>query len=169
MMNKALEIIEARWLFELAANQIDVMLHPQSVVHALVEYVDGAVLAQLSPPDMKLPIQYAFHYPQRWPGIAQRIDWLQEMHLDFFPPDFDRFPALALGLEAARVGGTAGAVLSAANEAAVARFLAGDLRFTSIVPVCRMVLESHSFDPYPSLEQLYAMDRWAREEVSRWD
>ena len=168
MMNKALEIIEARWLFQLAPAQIDVVVHPQSIVHALVEFVDGSVVAQLSPPDMKLPIQVALDYPDCRPGIAARLDWRQPLQLDFEPADFDRFPALALGLEAARVGGTAGAVLNAANEAAVARFLAHELQFTDIVPACQSVLKSHHFDPQPTLERLQQLDSWAREEVSRW-
>jgi 1-deoxy-D-xylulose-5-phosphate reductoisomerase len=168
LMNKALEIIEARWLFELAPEQIGVVIHPQSIVHSLVEYVDGSVIAQLSPPDMRLPIQYALTWPERRPGVAEKLDWGQAMRLEFEPPDFDRFPALKLGLEVARAGGSAGAVFSAANEAAVAAFLAGDLGFHEIVPVCQRVLNNHQFDPNPTLEQLLELDRWARQEVSRW-
>ena len=168
MMNKALEIIEARWLFQLNPDQIEVIVHPQSIVHSLVEFVDGAVLAQLSPPDMKLPIQYALLYPERCSGVADRMDWSQAMHLDFEPPDPDRFPALTLGSEVAQRGGTAGAVLNAANEAAVASFLAGEIHFTEIVPACRSVLDSHTFDSHPTLARLLELDRWARQEVARW-
>lgn len=168
MMNKALEIIEARWLFGLPAEQIGVVVHPQSVVHSMVEFVDGSVVAQLSPPDMKLPIQYALLYPERQAGIAEKLDFSRPWALQFEPPDFERFPALELGLEAARTGGTTGAVLNAANEAAVAAFLAGELRFTEIVPACRRVLEEHQFESHPSLEQLESLDAWARQEVSRW-
>ncbi len=168
MMNKALEIVEARWLFDLEPEQIDVVVHPQSVVHSLVEYVDGAVIAQLSPPDMKLPIQYALSWPERLPGVAESMDWTSSWHLDFEPPDFDRFPALQLGLEVARTGGTSGAVVNAANEAAVAKFLAGEMSFVDIVPACQNVLNQHNFDPHPTLTQLFALDRWAREEVTRW-
>ncbi len=168
MMNKALEIVEARWLFDLQADQIGVVIHPQSIVHSLVEFVDGSVVAQVSPPDMKLPIQYALTYPRRQPSIAQRLDWSATLRLDFEPPDFQRFPALELGLEVARTGGTTGAVVNAANEAAVAGFLDGELSFTEIVPACRAVLENHTFDPHPTLEQLMSLDRWAREEVARW-
>ena len=168
MMNKALEIIEARWLFDLEVDQIAVMIHPQSIVHSMVEFVDGSVIAQLGPPDMKLPIQYALQWPDRQPGIAARIDWTRTMCLEFTPVDLDRFPAVSLGFEVARVGGTAGAVLNAANEAAVAGFLSGDLKFTEIVPTCRSVLEQHSFDSNPSLERLIELDRWARQEVARW-
>jgi len=167
MMNKALEIIEARWLFQLQADQIDVVIHPQSVVHSMVEYVDGSVVAQLSPPDMKLPIQYALTFPRRWPGPAARMDWSQPHRMEFEPPDFDRFPALALGLEVARMGGTSGAVLNAANESAVACFLQSQLAFHDIVPACRAVLEHHDFEAHPSLERVLAIDRWARQEISK--
>lgn len=168
LMNKALEIIEARWLFDLAPEQIGVVIHPQSIVHSMVEYIDGSVIAQLSPPDMKLPIQYALYWPQRRAGIAPRLDWSQAWQLEFSPPDFDRFPALLLGLEAAERGGTAGAVLNAVNEEAVAAFLRGELGFDRIVPACRDVLEHHTFDPDPTLPALMALDRWAREEIKRW-
>ncbi|MBL7043505.1 MAG: 1-deoxy-D-xylulose-5-phosphate reductoisomerase [Pirellulaceae bacterium] len=168
MMNKALEIIEARWLFDVPPDRIDVVIHPQSVVHSLVEFKDGSVLAQLSPPDMKLPIQYAMSYPERWDCPAARLDLAETLSLDFSPPDQERFPAIALGHEVARRGGTAGAVLNAANETAVARFLDGQLRFIDIVPACRAVLDNHDFDPSPTLEQLFEFDAWARQEMQRW-
>jgi 1-deoxy-D-xylulose-5-phosphate reductoisomerase len=168
LMNKALEIIEARWLFDLEAAQIGVVIHPQSIVHSLVEYVDGSVIAQLSPPDMKLPIQFALTWPERRPGVACTLDWSKAMRLEFEPPDFARFAALELGLEVARAGGTAGAVLNGANETAVAAFLRGDLGFHEIVPACRSVLDHHHFDPQPGLEQILEADRWARKEVTRW-
>lgn len=168
MMNKALEIIEARWLFQLDAHQIDVVVHPQSVVHSMVEFADGSVIAQLSTPDMRLPIQYALDYPDRLAGVAERIDWSSAQRFDFEPPDFERFPALEMGLEVARSGGTSGAVLNAANEVAVAEFLQGNLKFMDIVSICGRVLHAHDFDPSPSLDQLIAIDRWARQEVSRW-
>jgi 1-deoxy-D-xylulose-5-phosphate reductoisomerase len=168
MMNKALEIIEARWLFDLAPRQIDVVIHPQSVVHSLVEFVDGSVVAQLSPPDMKLPIQYALDWPERHESPARQLDLTQNLQLNFEPPDEDRFPALQLGREVAAAGGTAGAVLNAANEAAVASFLAGELSFMEIVPACRAVLESHDFNPSPALDELLKLDRWARQEITRW-
>jgi len=168
MMNKALEIIEARWLFDLAPQQIDVVVHPQSVVHSMVEYVDGSVLAQLSPPDMKLPIQYALTWPQRHEGPARKLDLSQALRLDFEPPDEQRFPALRLGRSVAQSGGTAGAVLNAANEAAVTAFLEGKLAFVEIVPACRSVVENHPFDPAPSLEELLRLDGWARQEVVQW-
>jgi 1-deoxy-D-xylulose-5-phosphate reductoisomerase len=167
LMNKALEIIEARWLFDLSTDQIGVVIHPQSIVHSMVEYRDGSVIAQLSPPDMKLPIQYALTWPERREGVAAKLDWSQSLDLRFEPPDFERFGALKLGLEAASAGGTAGAVLNGANEAAVAAFLDRQIRFDEIVPACRSVLQNHNFDPNPSLDQAIEADRWARQEVLR--
>lgn len=168
LMNKALEIIEARWLFDLRSDQIDVLIHPQSICHSMVEFVDGSVLAQLGPTDMKLPIQYALTWPERCAGTAARLDWRQAVRLDFEPPDFERFAALRLGLDVARLGGTAGAVLNGANEAAVAAFLDGRLGFHQIVPLCGDILRNHNFDPSPTLAQVLEMDRWARQEVLRW-
>lgn len=168
MMNKALEIIEARWLFDLRPEQIEVVIHPQSIVHSLIEFIDGSVIAQLSPPDMKLPIQYALHYPHRRPGISPRLDLSQSLQLDFEPADSQRFPAIELGLQAARAGGTTGAALNAANEEADRSFLAGELDFVEIVPLCRSIVEHHTFDPEPSLSQIWEVDRWARQEVTRW-
>jgi 1-deoxy-D-xylulose-5-phosphate reductoisomerase len=168
MMNKALEIIEAKWLFGLEVDQIEVVVHPQSIVHSFVEFVDGSVIGQLSPPDMKLPIQYALTWPDRMAGLSPRLDWKKCFQLEFEPPDFDRFPALGLGFEVARRGGTCGAVLNAANEAAVERFLNNDLRFCDIPRACRAVLDAHDFDPSPSLASLLAHDKRAREEIERW-
>ena len=168
MMNKALEIVEARWLFDLEPDQIEVVIHPQSIVHSMVEFIDGSVIAQMSPPDMKLPIQYALNWPHRTSGIAERLDLTCGLQLDFEPADWNRFGALQLGMEAARAGGTTGAVLNAANEAAVAGFLNGQLGFADIVPACRSVLEQHPFESAPSLERLLELDHWARLEVSHW-
>jgi len=168
LMNKALEVIEARWLFALRPEQIDVIIHPESVVHSFVEFADGSVLAQLSPPDMRLPIQYAILYPERVSGPAKRLNWRTLGDLRFEQPDREAFPALELGFEVARNGGTCGAVLNAANEAAVHRFLAGTLGFTDIARSCRAVLHTHDFEPAPTLGRLLALDRWARQEVARW-
>ncbi len=168
MMNKALELIEARWLFGVPAEKLAVTVHPQSIVHSLVEFVDGSVIAQLSPPDMRLPIQYALTHPRRTAGIARRLDFTRPLTLEFEPPDLDRFPAVRLGHEAAARGGTAGCVLNAANEAAVAGFLAGRLRFTDIADTCARVLDRHSFTAEPTLEQIRGLDAWARQEVATW-
>jgi len=168
MMNKALEIIEARWLFGIEAERIEVVIHPQSIVHSMVEFVDGSVVAQMSPPDMRLPIQYALDYPERVAGVAEKLDFSRSFSLEFEPADLERFPALKLGYECAKAGGSAGAVLNAANEGAVGAFLAGELHFTEIVPACRSVLQSHSFEAEPTLDQLIEFDRWAREEILSW-
>lgn len=168
MMNKALEIIEARWLFGLEPDQISVVVHPQSIIHSMVEFIDGSVIAQLSPPDMKLPIQYALTYPDRWTGVSPRMDWSQPVRLDFQTPDLEAFPALELGFEVARRGGASGAVLNAANEVAVDRFLNGSLKFNDIPRACREILNAHNDDPRPTLGDLFRQDAWAREEMKRW-
>ncbi len=168
LMNKALEVIEARWLFGLEPEQIEVIVHPESIIHSFVEFKDGSILAQLSPPDMRLPIQYALTYPERVRGPARRLNWRELSAWHFEPPDHETFPSVQLGYEVARRGGTCGAVLNAANEAAVARFLAGELDFLDIPRACRAALDHHDFSPTPSLEELSRCDRWARQEVSRW-
>jgi 1-deoxy-D-xylulose-5-phosphate reductoisomerase len=168
MMNKALEVIEARWLFDLDVDQIEVVVHPQSIVHSLVEFRDGSVIAHLSPPDIRLPIQYALTYPERCPGVSPRLSFEQGLSLEFHPPDKERFPALSLGFEAARAGGSAGAVLNAANEIAVERFLERRLGFLEIPRLCRDVMESHSFHAHPTLDELIALDEWARTEARLW-
>ncbi len=168
LMNKALEAIEAKWLFGLEPEQIEVVVHPESVVHSMVEFVDGSVVAQLSPPDMRLPIQYALTYPDRVDSPSPRLDLSRAFALRFEPPDRETFPCLDLGREAMKMGGTAGAALNAANEAAVARFLEGTIRFLDIPRVCRAVLDQHTFDPRPALDQLWKVDAWSRLEVGRW-
>jgi 1-deoxy-D-xylulose-5-phosphate reductoisomerase len=168
LMNKALEVIEAKWLFGLAPEQIEVVIHPESVIHSMVEFADGSVLAQLSPPDMRLPIQYALHFPERLEGPSPRLDTARPLALHLEPPDRETFPALDLAYDVLRRGGTAGAALNAANEAAVARFLAGSIGFLDIPRVCRAVLEHHPFDPSPTLDALWRVDAWARQEAGRW-
>ncbi len=168
LMNKALEVIEAKWLFALEADQIEVVVHPQSVVHSFVEFNDGSVIAQLSTPDMKLPIQYALTWPDRVACPAPKMDWSSIWQLNFEPPKRDLFPALDLGFEVARNGGTCGAVLNAANEVAVDRFLAGQLNFLDIPRACRAVLDAHNFEPQPSLSELIRLDAWARQETLQW-
>ena len=168
MMNKALELIEARWLFGVEADKLDVLVHPQSIVHSLVEFVDGSVMAQLGSPDMRVPIQYALSHPRRVAGPGRRLDFTQAMRLDFEPPDLVRFPALRLGHEAAARGGTAGAVLNAANEEAVRGFLEGGMRFTDIAEICGRLLDEHPFQADPSLDDVRRLDAWARQEVVKW-
>ncbi|HEV3120837.1 MAG TPA: 1-deoxy-D-xylulose-5-phosphate reductoisomerase, partial [Isosphaeraceae bacterium] len=169
LMNKALEVIEARWLFGLEPHQIEVVVHPESVVHSMVEFVDGSVVAQLSPPDMRLPIQYALTYPHRVEGPSPRLDLSRPLALRFEPPDPETFPALELGFEVMRRGGTAGAALNAANEAAVTRFLEGSIGFLDIPRACRASVENHTFDAKPTLDDLWKVDAWARQEVMRWE
>jgi 1-deoxy-D-xylulose-5-phosphate reductoisomerase len=168
MMNKALELIEARWLFDVPAEKLAVVVHPQSIVHSMVEFVDGSVIAQLSPPDMRLPIQYALSYPQRLPGPARRMDFMQATRLEFEPPDPARFPAVRLGHEAASRGGTAGAVLNAANEEAVQGFLDGAIAFTDIADICGRLLDEHPHQAEPALDDVLRLDAWARQEVMKW-
>ncbi len=165
MMNKALEIIEARWLFGVLAEQIDVLIHPESVVHSMVEFRDGSIIAQLGTPDMKTPIQYALTYPRRVSAVAEPLDWSQARALHFEPPDFERFPSLRLGYAAARDGGTSGAVLNAANEVAVERFRAGAIPFGCIARVTEEVYRRHRLVTRPTLDDLLAADAWARTEA----
>lgn len=169
MMNKALEIIEARWLFDVASEQISVVVHPQSFIHSFVEYRDGSVISQMSPPDMRLPIQYALTFPERVSCPCDDTDWTQPATMELFPPDLDAFPALGLGFEVARMGGTSGAILNAANEVAVERFLKHEIRFDQIAQISQEILNNHQFDAQPGLDQLQAADRWAREEALRWN
>lgn len=168
LMNKALEVIEARWLFDLEPDQIEVVVHPESVVHSMVEFADGSVIAQLSPPDMRLPIQYALTYPDRCPCPGPRLDLTQSWALRFEPPDRETFPALDLAYEVMTRGGTAGAALNAANEVAVSRFLDGEIRFLDIPRACRAGLDQHEYDPRPTLDQLWKVDARTRLEIQRW-
>ena len=167
MMNKALEIVEARWLFEVPADKIEVVIHPESIVHSLVEFRDGSTIAQLSTPDMRTPIQYALTYPQRRACPTARLDLHTLGALTFEPPDEERFPALRLGREVAVRGGTAGAVLNAGNEAAVQMFREGLIPFTEITRCVERALENHEFKATAELEELCAADRWARQEVTK--
>lgn len=169
MMNKALEIIEARWLFDVSPEQISVVIHPQSIIHSFVEYRDGSVISQMSPPDMRLPIQYALTFPDRLECPCPDTDWSQSMSLELFPPDLEAFPALQLGFEVAERGGTSGVVLNASNEIAVSRFLEGQIRFDQITQLCREILNHHTYDAHPTLEVLQQLDTWAREESTRWN
>jgi 1-deoxy-D-xylulose-5-phosphate reductoisomerase len=167
MMNKGLEVIEAHHLFALPAGQIDISIHPQSIVHSMVEYVDGSILAQLSTTDMKFPIQYALFYPDRLAAPFARLDLAKIRTLEFFPVDPQRFPAVELAYAACRAGGSMPAVLNAANEIAVERFLAGELPFTGIVEIVRRVLDRHAGNaaPIASIDDALAWDAWARNEA----
>src|SRR5688572_19133156 len=176
LMNKGLEVIEARWLFDVTADRIGVLVHPQSIVHSMVELVDGSVIAQLGVTDMRLPIQYAFSYPDRWEAALPRLDLAKAGRLDFHEPAHDRFPCLGLAYRALRAGGAAPAVLNAANEVAVASFLEGRLGFTSIPVVIERTLNAHegqsvSPEALPGVGQSSAVelirrvDAWARDHA----
>jgi 1-deoxy-D-xylulose-5-phosphate reductoisomerase len=167
MFNKALELIEACWLFDLPPEKVEVVIHPESIVHSMVEFIDGSVVAQLSPPDMRTPIQYALTYPERRNGRARLLDITNRFALHFEPPDPARFPALRLAYDVARLGGTAGAVLNAANEAAVTAFSAGEIPFGQISRLVELTIDRHrvGLQQNPSLSDLLDADQWARETV----
>ena len=162
LMNKGLEVIEARWLFGMPCERIRVVIHPQAVVHAFIELVDGSCLAQLAICDMRVPIQYALSFPARWPSRLPRLEMTTLPALQFFEPDLERFPCLALALGAARQGGSACTVLSAANEVAVQAYLRGALSFEAIPTVIRHTLARHEVVTHPTLEEILRVDAWAR-------
>jgi 1-deoxy-D-xylulose-5-phosphate reductoisomerase len=165
MFNKALEIIEACWLFDLPPEKVEVVIHPESIVHSMVEFVDGSVLAQMSPPDMRTPIQYALTYPERRQGLGNRMNLASPFSLNFSPPDLARFPALRIAYDVARTGGTLGAVMNAANEAAVEAFVAGKIRFIEIPRLVERTIAVHQVQQSPSLDDLLEADGWARRSV----
>lgn len=167
MMNKALEVVEAKWLFDLTAEQIVVVVHPEAIIHSMVEFVDGSLIAQMGTPDMRTPIQYALTYPHRRNGLCQHVDLTKVTQLTLKPPDETRFPALRLGYEVVRRQGTCGAVLNAANEAAVQLFREGTIRFPDIAKASGQALAQHEYKSSPSLADLMEADRWARHEVIR--
>jgi 1-deoxy-D-xylulose-5-phosphate reductoisomerase len=162
MMNKGLEVIEAHWLFNLGPEQIEVVIHPQSVIHSMVAYVDGSVIAQLGNPDMRTPIAYALGYPERIEAGVALLDLTKVGRLDFESPDLSRFPCLAMAYQALAAGGSAPAVLNAANEVAVAAFLQNEIRFTAIAEVVARTLEKLAVQPVDALEQLMHVDASAR-------
>jgi len=162
LMNKGLEVIEAHWLFDLPAERIEVLVHPQSIVHSMVEFVDGTVLAQLGVTDMRLPIQYALSHPERWEAAIPGLDFTKAMHFDFEPPDREKFPCLGLAYEAIATGGTRPAVLNAANEEAVAAFLDGRIPFPAIAESIHEVLRSEPRRGIGHLDDVLEADRGAR-------
>jgi len=165
LMNKGLELIEAVNLFNLSPEQIDILIHPESIIHSLVEFQDGSLLAQLSITDMKLPIQYALSYPRRLSNPYPSLNLAEIGRLTFHSPDFEKFPALALAVEAARKGGTYPAVLNAANETAVSLFLEEKIRFTQIPELIRHVMDHHTVISKPDLNDIFQTDQWARREL----
>ncbi len=167
MMNKGLEVIEAQWFFNCSADEIDVVVHPQSVVHSMVELIDGSIIAQMGVTDMRHAIQYALTYPARLPSELPPLDLTTLTKLEFFAPDTDRFPCLRLAYQALRRGGTMPAVLNAANEVAVAAFLDEKIRFGDIPRLIEAACDAHQISPANSLETVLNADRWARDWVTQ--
>jgi len=166
LMNKGLEVIEAHWLFGVDVERIEVVIHPSSVVHSMVEFVDGSIIAQLGKSDMRLPIQYALTYPERIESNVDRLSITEVSPLEFFKPSLEKFPCLGLAYEAAKAGGTMPCVLNAANEAAVEAFLRRGLGFRDIPRVIESVMSEHKVKGEPTLDELLAADKWARECAS---
>ncbi len=167
LMNKGLEAIEARWLFDMPVEAIKVVVHPQAVIHSMVEFIDGSILAQMGVTDMRLPIQYAFSFPERWNGGLKPLDLQTCGSLTFRDPDRGKFPCLELAYCAARKGGSVPAVLNAANEAAVEKFLDGKILFTDIPKAIEGVMSRHRRKASPTIKDILAIDRWAKEEVMK--
>lgn len=165
LFNKGLEMIEARWLFDIGMDRVSVVVHPQSIVHSMVEFVDGSILAQMSTPDMCLPIQYALTYPDRSASARVQTNFAQLGSLTFEEPDVERFPALTLARHAGQIGGTLPAVLNAANEIAVEAFVNQQVSFPAIPEIVRQTMNAHVVTAHPSLEQILAADAWARKEA----
>ena len=163
LMNKGFEVMEARWLFGVPADRIQVLIHPQSIVHSGVQFVDGAVKAQLGVPDMRLPIQYAFSYPERLPLASDRLDLFAAARLDFFEPDISKFKCLALAYEAIRQGGNMPCILNAANEVANAAFRRGECSFLGMADIIEHTMQTATFDRKPDLDTYLQTDREARE------
>lgn len=165
LMNKGLEVVEARWLFDIPESQIEVMIHRESIIHSLVEYRDRSMIAQLGLPDMRTPISYAMQYPERLSMDLPSLDLTEIGQLTFCKPDHDRFPCLGLGYESLRIGGTMPATLNAANEVAVEAFLNGGIRFTNIAEIIRSTMDDHNPKDVETLEDALEADRWAREKA----
>jgi 1-deoxy-D-xylulose-5-phosphate reductoisomerase len=166
LMNKGLEVIEARWFFDLPPERIDVVVHPQSIVHSMVEYIDGSVIAQLGIPDMSIPISFILGYPERLPlDYLPSLDLVKAGRLDFVEPDFERFPCLGLAYRALREGGSAAAVVNAANEVVVDAFLGGAIGYLDIPKTIAAVLDRHAVQKRPGLQELLRIDAWARSEA----
>ncbi len=163
LFNKGLEMVEARWLFDVEMDRVDVIVHPQSIVHSMVEFIDGSVLAQLSVNDMCFPIQYAVTWPERVPNTLRPLDFAELARLEFEAPRWDDFPALRLAQRSGTVGGTLPAVMNAANEVAVARFLENSLRFPRIWETVEETMDAHDVIDHPKLDEILAADAWARE------
>lgn len=163
LMNKGLEVIEAHWLFNIPVEKIDVQIHPQSIVHSMVEYIDGSIVAQMGITDMRIPISYALSYPQRLHLNLPHLDLSQKGGLTFFPPDPERFPCLKLAYQSIKIGETMPTILNAANELAVNAFLEGSIKFTDVPLLIQRVMEGHEVKSVHTIEDILRADQWARE------
>ena len=169
LINKGLEVIEAHYLFRLPVEDISVLIHPQSIVHSLVEFTDNSILAQLAYPDMRLPIQYALTWPRRLPALVPTLNLATIRKLEFFLPDEKKFPGLPLAMNAGRIGRSMPVVFNAANDEAVKKFLEGKIKFTEIVPLIEKTMNAHQVVKINNLDDIYQIDRWARNKVTRYD
>ncbi len=167
LMNKGLEVIEASMLFDIAVDRVEVLIHPEAIIHSLVEFVDGTILAQLGTPDMRLPIQYALTYPERVKSKVTRVDLSQIKKLTFSPPDFNRFPCLGIAYQAAREGGSFPCALNAVNEECVAAFLKGRIKLSAFPEILDKVLNKHNKVAQPTLNEILETDSWARRETGK--
>lgn len=166
MMNKGLEVIEARWIFDVDVSKIEVVVHPQSVIHSMIEYVDGSVIAQLGSPDMRLPIQYAITYPERARADFSKLDFFKVSSLTFEKPDMETFRCLKLAFEALKIGGTMPAVMNAANETAVNLLLEDKIKFYQIPDIVENIMQKHSVNICPSIDDIIEVDSWARKKIN---
>ena len=167
MMNKGLEVIEAYWLFDLPPEKIDIVIHPQSIIHSMVEFADGSVKAQMGLPDMKIPIQYALTYPKHFPQAWEQLDLASIGKLTFEKPDFEKFECLQLAFDALKAGGTMPVVLNVANEIAVYRFLDGEIPFTAIPELITQAMHAHEYLEHPDLDDILALEKWAQTFTQR--
>ena len=168
LMNKGLEVIEARWLFDVEPKNIQVLLHPEAIIHSMVEFLDGTILANLFYPDMRIPISYALNFPQRCDNKFPRIDFFKVRNLSFEKPSTRKFPALELAYESLKRGTSACSVLNAANEEAISLYLNGEIKFTKIIDIVEKVLRLHRVIKSPTLKDILRLDRWAKEEARRF-
>lgn len=167
LMNKGLEVIEARWLFDIVPDNIEVLIHPQSIIHSMVEYTDGSVIAQLGKPDMRIPIQFAITYPERQYSNFNKLDFKLQKELTFEEPEYENFPCLRLAFDAIKECGTMPAVMNAANEVAVSLFLENKIKFTDISLMINSVMDSHKVNNNPSINDIIEVDEWARKEAMK--
>jgi len=168
MMNKCLEVIEAYWLFKLDPKKIDIIIHPQSIVHSMVEFNDGSIKAQMGVPDMKVPIQYALTFPYHSKSPWERLDFLSCGNLTFQGPDYERFPSLKLAYQALKNGGTASAALNLSNDYSVQKFLENKIIFTDIYKINRLALQNHPWIEHPNLNDLINLDSWVKKHVNEF-